>query len=603
MKIKTKLYAIIASLIASFSILLVQTLSEFRSISEKNTLLEESASLVLNAGNMGMAVNQVLLASMDIIVDKDSGEVSPDLIEEIEEGGKVFNQSLAEISKIESSKQYEEKIKYTQEKFALLQKSVEELIVAVKARAPAESFARFDDVIDGTGAEIADILKGVKENSFANFSLAQNDVAQIISESERSSKFMNIGITIAISIVLILISRSITNPIKSISESIEHIADGDTNREIPTLRRKDEIADIARSLDILRQKVEEAFKLKQMVDEMPINILTANVADNFKIDYANKAAIKTLRLLEQYIPIAADQVLGQSIDIFHKDPGVIRRLLSEPANLPHSARVKLGNEVIDQKISAVFDRAGKYLGPMLSWTLVTQNDKLASSFETSIGSVSTQIASSATTLQQRADYLQHSITELSGAALDISKRVHESLKIIGTAVTKGSDARNHMSNLSSSAEKVSNVVNLIRAIAEKTNLLALNATIESARAGEFGKGFAVVANEVKTLATQTAVAIVDINDQVAEMQTAAAGTFETVKEMCDILDAVSKISSEIAGTVEEQQASTSDIAGSVGNSSSTQSSESIIAMAAQLKDVSIVLQNECDAFLDKVRKM
>ena len=301
-----------------------------------------------------------------------------------------------------------------------------------------------------------------------------------------------------------------------------------------------------------------------------------------------------------------DEVVGHSIDIFHKDPQRIRMLLSDPKNLPHQAHITLGTETLDLKVSAVTNKKGEYVGPMLAWNIITQSVKLADSFESSIGNVSGEIASSASALQNSATILQSSIEELSIAALEISKRTHQSLKVVQDASSRGDDARGHMEKLSTSAQKVSNVVTLIRSIAEKTNLLALNATIESARAGEAGKGFAVVANEVKALATQTANAITEISTQVAEMQSSANGTGDAIKSMCDIMSEVSSLTTDIASTVEEQQASTAEIARSIGDPRKTENAKmetaSVLVLAAQLTEVSGHLRKECNSFLEQVRK-
>ena len=68
------------------------------------------------------------------------------------------------------------------------------------------------------------------------------------------------------------------------------------------------------------------------------------------------------------------------------------------------------------------------------------------------------------------------------------------------------------------ANRIGDVIKLIRSIAEETNLPALNATIEAARVGAARKGFAVVAQEAKALAAQTAKATSEISVQVAQMQ-------------------------------------------------------------------------------------
>src|SRR5205814_6572324 len=110
------------------------------------------------------------------------------------------------------------------------------------------------------------------------------------------------------------------------------------------------------------------------------------------------------------------------------------------------------------------------------------------------------------------------------------------------------DAR--IAELSAAASRIGDVVKLITAIAEQTNLLALNATIEAARAGEAGRGFAVVASEVKALATQTAKATDEIGTQIAAMQTATQDSVGAIKEIGGTIGRIAEIAATMAAAVE-----------------------------------------------------
>jgi len=107
-------------------------------------------------------------------------------------------------------------------------------------------------------------------------------------------------------------------------------------------------------------------------------------------------------------------------------------------------------------------------------------------------------------------------------------------------------------------ENITNVVTTITKVAEQTNLLSLNASIEAEKAGEYGRGFTVVAREIRRLADQTAVATLDIDRMVQEMQSAvSAGVMEMDKFIAEVrhsAEDVEKISTQLARIIEQVQA-------------------------------------------------
>ena len=153
--------------------------------------------------------------------------------------------------------------------------------------------------------------------------------------------------------------------------------------------------------------------------------------------------------------------------------------------------------------------------------------------------------------------------ELTASIGEIGRQVVETTRIVASATENGRETNTKIERLAQAAGRIGEVVTLIQAIAEQTNLLALNATIEAARAGEAGKGFAVVASEVKQLATQTAKATEEISAQISAIQDETNASVQAIADITTGIEEMNSYTSAIASAIEEQGSATAEISGSV----------------------------------------
>lgn len=118
----------------------------------------------------------------------------------------------------------------------------------------------------------------------------------------------------------------------------------------------------------------EAAQVRSMMEQAPINVMFAD--REFNITYANAATFKTLKEIEHLLPIKADRLIGQSIDIFHKRPEHQRKMLADPKNLPHRANIQIAAETLDLLVSPIYDEHKNFAGSMVTWEVVTKRLKM-----------------------------------------------------------------------------------------------------------------------------------------------------------------------------------------------------------------------------------
>lgn len=330
-------------------------------------------------------------------------------------------------------------------------------------------------------------------------------------------------------------------------------------------------------------------KFKQMVDLSPINTMLAD--PNGKLLYMNDNSKSTLKQLEQFLPEKVENLEGNSIDWFHKNPARQRKMIADPSNLPHKAIINVGGEKLDLLVSPIRDISGEYIGPMVTWDLVTSKLKLveelseasnalsaaseellsvASSMSSSAEETSAQSNTASAASEEVSSGIQTVATnmeEMTASIREITKNTNESSSKSNEAMGMAKDANAVITKLGDSSLDIGNVIKVITSIAQQTNLLALNATIEAARAGEAGKGFAVVANEVKELAKQTATATEDISKKIEAIQSDSQSAVNSIGSVTDAIEQLNSISASIASAMEEQSATTNEVARVVGESS------------------------------------
>ncbi|MBC5637934.1 methyl-accepting chemotaxis protein [Ornithinibacillus sp. BX22] len=242
-------------------------------------------------------------------------------------------------------------------------------------------------------------------------------------------------------------------------------------------------------------------------------------------------------------------------------------------------------------------------------------EELANGTETqadSAGELSSAMSSFAVQVQE-ADESGAAIETHSKNVLDLTNTGRDLMKSSTTQMRKVDEivhgAVGKVEGLHEHTQKITNLVSIIRDVAEQTNLLALNAAIEAARAGEHGKGFAVVADEVRKLAEQVALSVNDITDTVMSIQSESTLVTESLQEGYKEVqigteqiestgDTFSQITEAVSSMVENISTITSNLSSIAANSQEMNGS---IQEIAAISEESAAGVEETSASAEQVR--
>ncbi|MBL1275266.1 MAG: HAMP domain-containing protein [Ectothiorhodospiraceae bacterium] len=377
--------------------------------------------------------------------------------------------------------------------------------------------------------------------------------------------WFNLGFfSLGLVLINVLIKSWIVEPLANLNEVLVQRANGDTKIRA-VVDRKDEIGNLSEAFNMMAENVNAASEreyrvaeeLRHKVDHL-LAVVNRVTDGNFDVTIdmekgtgAIEELAESLQIMITYISTSTEQK-RETVESLEKKVEEILRVVSLTSEGDLTGIIDIdGNDTIDDLASGV----QSMLARLNSLVAQVQHSGIQ------VTSSATEIA--ATAKQQEATIAEQAATtnEIAATATEIAATTKELTNTMDEVAevadrTRLSAAKGHedlgrmestmqqiveasisiatkFEIVNEKARNINSVVTTITKVADQTNLLSLNAAIEAEKAGEYGLGFSVVATEIRRLADQSAVATLDIEKMVKEMQSAVSSGVLSMEKFTD----------------------------------------------------------------------
>ncbi|HSB53384.1 MAG TPA: methyl-accepting chemotaxis protein, partial [Gemmatimonadales bacterium] len=296
-----------------------------------------------------------------------------------------------------------------------------------------------------------------------------------------------------------------------------------------------------------RNRVEvELGRVLSMIESCPTNIICGD--PDLTMQYLNPAGRKSLEALGPVLPLQANEVSGKSMTVFFGQPAEAARILADPGRMPWTTRSHFGPQTVDFTVSATWDHQKRYIGPMLTWEVMTERLAL----EQSANDAREREKREAEELRRKVDLILETVH--AAASGDLTRPVtvsgSDAIGRLGTELARfledlrqsiGGIAR-HAVTLAAATEELSAVNRTVSEGATETSTQAQVVTASSAE----------VSQSVTTVAAGTeemGASIREIAKNASEAAKVAADAVVTAEKTNGVMDQLGNSSREIGKVV------------------------------------------------------